>query len=73
MTHRIILTALLLLLSGCQKTPEQARKELSELGIEYSQAAFLSRVANGDAVVVELFLTAGMSPDVGNALFQAVL
>ena len=64
MTHRIILTALLLLLSGCQKTPEQARKELAELGVEFSPSVFHESVENGDVVVVELFLTAGMSPDI---------
>ncbi len=63
MTHRIILTALLLLLSGCQQTPERARKELAELGVEFSPYSFHQSVRNGDAVVVELFLTAGMNPD----------
>ena len=65
MKHRIFLTALLLLLTGCQKeTPELARKELTELGVEFSPSAFLESVENGDIVVVELFLTAGMNPDI---------
>jgi len=64
MTHRIILTALLLLLTGCQQSPEQARKELAELGVEFSPSVFHESAENGDVVVVELFLTAGMNPDI---------
>jgi len=64
MTHRIILTALLLLLSGCQQSPEQARRELAELGVEFTPSVFYESVENSDVVVVELFLTAGMNPDI---------
>jgi len=64
MKRRILLTALLLLLSSCQKTPEQARRELAELGVAFSPSVFHESVENGDVVVVELFLTAGMSPDI---------
>jgi len=63
MKRRILLTALLLLLPGCQQTPEQARKELAELGVEFSPSVFHESAENGDVVVVELFLTAGMNPD----------
>ena len=70
MTHRIILTALLLLLSGCQKTPEQARMELAELGIEFSPSVFHESVENSDVVVVELFLTAGMNPDLDDVKYS---
>ena len=79
MTHRIILTALLLLLSGCQKTPEQARRELAEFGIEFTPYSFHQSVRNGDAVAVELFLTTGMNPDLDDVnseltpLIQATL
>jgi len=64
MKRRIILTALLLLLPGCQQTPEQARKELAELGVEFTAPVFHESVENSDIVVVELFLTAGMNPDI---------
>ncbi len=63
MKRRILLTALLFLL-GCQQTPEQARKELAELGVEFSPSVFHESLENGDIVVVKLFLTAGMNPDI---------
>ncbi len=78
MKRRILLTALLLLLTGCQQSPEQARKELAELGVAFSPSVFHESVENGDVVVVELFLTAGMKPDITDedgrtALMRAVL
>lgn len=63
MKRRILLTAVLFLL-GCQQTPEQARRELAELGVEFSPSVFHESLENGDIVVVELFLTAGMNPDI---------
>ena len=42
------------------KTLEEARKELGQLGIEYSTHAFLKCVYEGDKVAVDLFLSAGM-------------
>ncbi len=64
MKRRIILTTLVLLLTGCQRTPEQARKELAELGVEFTAPVFHASAENSDVVVVELFLTAGMNPDI---------
>jgi len=64
MKTKILLTALLLLLPGCQQTPEQARKELAELGVEFTPSVFHASAENGDIVVVELFLTAGMNPGI---------
>ena len=66
MKRRILLTALLLLLTGCQQTPEQARRELAELGVEFTAPVFHASVENSDFVVVELFLKAGMNPDITN-------
>ena len=47
-------------------TPErvQARKELGQLSIQYTTEAFVSAAANGDTFAVQLFLKAGMSPEV---------
>ena len=47
-----------------KETPEQAKKKLEELGIEYSEKVFFDNAKNGKADVVELFLAAGMSPNV---------
>jgi len=46
-----------------QLTPEEAREKLREMGIEYSEIAFLLRLRDRDTDVVKLFLKAGMSPD----------
>ena len=42
------------------QTPEQARSELLERGILYTQLAFLERAKKGDLFAVELFRDAGM-------------
>lgn len=44
--------------------PVSARKTLGQMGIEYSENAFIERAANDDVVAVELFLTAGMDINV---------
>ena len=61
---------------GCVESPETARKELGQMGIEYSEAAFLGRVKNNDKRAVLLFLAAEMNPNVkaddgGTALMLA--
>ncbi len=48
-------------------TPEEARKKLDELGVKYEEKALLSSVSEGKADVVELFLAAGMNPNVKDA------
>jgi ankyrin repeat protein len=52
----------LLLVTGCSKTPQDARKELGAMNVEYSPESFIKSVRNGDVVAVELFLEAGMNP-----------
>ena len=43
------------------RTPEQARSELSERGIQYTQSSFFERVEKGDLFAVQLFVDAGMT------------
>lgn len=45
-------------------TPEQARKQLEEMGIEYSEYSFLFRIREGRTTAVKLFLRAGMNPNI---------
>ena len=54
----------LFLSSGCGKSPEDAREELGTMDIQYTEEAFLDRVENNDLRAVELFITAGMNPEV---------
>jgi ankyrin repeat protein len=60
-------------------TPLEARTELSKLSLPYTPAAFVGSASKGDALAVQLFLSAGMNPDEivdttnfnGTALMQA--
>jgi uncharacterized protein len=48
-------------ISACSQSPEDARKELGEMNIPYSEDAFLQDAGNGDIMAVKLFLAAGMN------------
>ncbi len=64
--RNIILIAILLMtvITACSKSPEEkARNALRQVNIEYSENSFIKYVEKGDKAVVDLFLTAGMSPD----------
>ena len=70
---RFVLSSVLLL-TGCQKTPRaEARSELAELGLEFTQGAYRDAVDGGDAVVVGLFLAAGMSQNLVDSSGKTVL
>jgi ankyrin repeat protein len=72
---------LLIANTGCkihkaQPTPEAARAELQRQGVDYSEETFLNNAKDGNTDVVNLFLDAGMEPDVidkdgGTALIYA--
>jgi ankyrin repeat protein len=54
------------------KNPIQARKELGQLSIQYSEVAFNEAAKNGDKLAVELFIETGMSVNArSNALITA--
>ena len=61
----VVLLALLLPLAGCDKSSDQAeaRQALKRLGIPYSREAFVEHLRNGDPLVVDLFVAAGMDPN----------
>jgi uncharacterized protein len=64
---------LLLMAPGCKRhvPPEDARKELGKMNIAYNEESFIEAARNGDLVAVNLFLAAGMNPNVrdpGNRL-----
>ena len=41
----------------------KARKELGQLGVEYSKRSFVKQASEGDTIAVQLFLAAGMDPN----------
>jgi ankyrin repeat protein len=53
-----------LLLGSCAKTPETPQEELAARNISFTEAAFLHSAASGDVTAVNLFLAAGMDPNV---------
>jgi len=59
----LIATLLMVAITACSKSPETARKELGQMNIDYTDDSFFNYVERGDKVVVELFLTAGKSPN----------
>ena len=59
----LLLVGLLVTLGACQKSPEEARHELDQMGIKYSPTAFVTAARNSDLLAVEFFLLAGMNPD----------
>ena len=66
MLTRVVVVAMLiisLLLSGCGKSPETARKELGQMNIKYDATSFFEAIANNDLVAFKLFLEAGMDPN----------
>jgi len=43
---------------------ENAKKELEQLKIEYNQQSFLDNALKGNTNIIDLFLKAGLNPDV---------
>jgi ankyrin repeat protein len=52
-----------IMLYGCGKSPEEARKELAGMNIQYNVLSFLKAIENNDTVATKLFLEAGMDPN----------
>ena len=69
----VLLLVCLALAYGCQRSPEDARKELAELGIEYTPYAFHQAVGNNDKLAVELFIAAGVNINLANKLGNTAL
>ena len=55
-----LLFAVILLLAGCSKSPEDHKTEIEQKGILYSNEAFFKAVNDGDRELVALFIKAGI-------------
>lgn len=70
-TSYSFLFIVLLLLAGCKSEEKkaqqrfEARKMLSDIGIEFTIDEYHDRIQEGDYSAVELFLRAGMTPNAG--------
>ena len=52
---------LLVLLIGCKPDPKEARKELNELGVKFTENGLINSVLRGDKVAVKLFIDSGFN------------
>lgn len=59
----ILAAASIISMFGCGTSPDDARKELTEIGITYNKTEFIRCVQENDIRAVELFLIAGMPTD----------
>src|SRR5712692_316995 len=83
MRETFLYTCLLILLIfplGCHSSASPAakgamtvREQLEHQGIPYNRDVFLREAANGNTAVVELFLAAGMDPNVRNLAHETAL
>lgn len=53
-----------IMLFGCGKSPEEARKELGQMNIQYTELSFLKAIENNDSVATKLFIEAGMDTNI---------
>lgn len=64
--HAVFLL-LVLCAVACEKSPQQARRDLVELDYSYSRNSMAEAVRKADVAAVELFLLAGMEPSAVSA------
>ena len=70
MMTRLLMAGLLsmaVLLAGCSNSPEDAKKELADKKIQYNEQSFVKAIEDQKKDIVELFIEAGMSPNVTTA------
>ena len=60
------------LLTACEKSPKQARRELVEKGYSYARDSFAEALRKSDREAVDLFLLAGMDPNVISGGYSAL-
>ena len=65
---------LLLILSivACEKSPQQARRDLVKLDYSYSRNSMVEAIRKGDAESTRLFLVAGMEPGAVSAGYSVL-
>ena len=58
---------------GCGNPQEEARKQLGQMNIKFTEDSFIIEARDGNLAAVKLFLQAGMKPDVTNATGETPL
>src|SRR5579884_2065527 len=69
LTRIFFSVSLIILISAFARSEEiqSAQKKLEELNIPFNSDAFISHASQGDDEITELFLSAGLNPDVKNS------
>ena len=57
----VVVLSLALMLAGCSRSPEDAKKDLSKMNIQYNEQGFVKAADDNNLEAVKLFLEAGMS------------
>src|ERR1044072_1942521 len=65
--------ALIATITGCGKGANDARVELAQMNVPFTDMAFIYNARQGNTAAVELFLKAGMDSEVRNAEGQTPL
>jgi len=63
----ILITAFVFMLMACSSPQKEAKEKLENMGITYNEETFFANVVAVKAEIVQLFLQAGMAPDVKEA------
>ena len=61
------------LFTACEKSPKQARRELVKKGYSYARDSFAEALRKSDREAVDLFLLAGMDPNVISGGYSCLL
>ena len=73
MMWRLTLLTLLVALAGCGRNTGMAQAGLAQVGLPFSERAFVESAREGNVAAVKLFLDAGMTPDAKNGEGQTPL
>ena len=60
-------------LAGCGKGADEARLQLAQMNVPFTDRAFIENARDGNASAIELFIKAGMDTEVRNAEGQTPL
>lgn len=68
-----LLGCTVMVLYSCQLSPEEARRQLDEIGLEYNDKTFIESSFANDQSAVKLFLSAGINPNVKHNGFTSLM
>ena len=64
--YMVIAVSVVPLLTSCGKSPDRAKAELLQMDLEYTDKNFFKVATEGNTIAIDLFLTAGIDPNIKN-------